>query len=243
MAICGATTQKGTPCKNDGISCPHHGGRAASSASPVELTDAILPTGVERSRTSSRLDRRATPGPSDAKRSTSVKGSSAGNPRRQKRVRRNQEVLSSKARDAISSVVVTLILDPDSRYRLVADQLLERLPLHRRLTRNHWLCAVLNNTCKAISPATYANYLGANVTSLLVDAGMPKLFAETIGQATAFVAVSTINASSYDQLIAGLRLLIVLVCPSLDVCPAQNEVRTTLIAPGIEEVLKRRLAN
>ncbi|SMY00474.1 hypothetical protein BI49514_03148 [Brevibacterium iodinum ATCC 49514] len=243
MAICGAITKKGTPCKNDASSCPHHRGRAASPVPSAELVDAVVPPVVERSRTSSRLNRRATTGGSDEKRPTSVKDSWEGDPRRQKRVSRNKEVLSSKARDAISSAVVTLILDPDSRYRLVADQLLEQLPWYHRLTRSHRLCTVLNDTCKAISPATYANYLGANVASLLSDSGMPKLLAETIGKSTAFVAVRTINAPSYDQLIAGLRLLIVLVCPNLDVCPAQKEVCTTLVAPGIEEVLKKRTAN
>lgn len=267
MATCGGMTKKGTPCQNKAGSCPHHGGGSAPSAVGLGAVSPSFGSPPEASRKrisrrddSKRWDRSArrttasgsgAPGRAGSPKArtspnqrhhhgASLNSRPPGNLRRQKRVTRNKDILASRARETISSGVVSLIFDPNSRYRMVADQLLDQLPWYRRWTRSHWLCAAVNDTCKVITPSTYSNYLGNNLTELMVEAEMPRFAAEIIGKSTAFSAARLMDAAGHSQLIAGLRALIVLVCPNLDRCPAQKDVCTALVAPGVEDALRGR---
>lgn len=129
------------------------------------------------------------------------------------------------------------MFDPDSLYGVAADDLLGRVPWHRRNGRGHWLCELLEGSSEALNPQTYAAVAGDGVAQLLREGGMPRFAAAVLGKSAAFGAGRLLEIST-DQITMGLRIIVPLVCPDFERCPAQAPVCTTLLKPGVEAVLR-----
>lgn len=143
------------------------------------------------------------------------------------------------AGDNVSDAIVTLLFDPTSSYWLLADKLLDEVPWYRWKNRRHWLCTLLDRASEAIDPGTYARVLGKDLARLLEQSGLPRFAAQVIAKSSAFGAGKALHAASglaHVQL--GLRLLIPLVCPNFDNCPAQVTSCKTLLEPGVEDLLR-----
>lgn len=155
----------------------------------------------------------------------------------------SRSTLERELGDITSSAVVTLIFDRESRFALVADELLEHMPWWRRKNRGHWLCKSLNASAAAVDPETYFVALGTGTTAVLRDTGMPRFAAEVIGKSFAFGAGRLAGSLSTDHLVLVLRVLILLVCPDFDRCPTQSTVCTHLMSPGVESMLRESLGD
>lgn len=149
----------------------------------------------------------------------------------------NRDVVAAKLEGTGASAVVALLFDPDSLYGIAADDLLSRVPWHRRRSRGHWLCELLDESSKAIDPGTYTTAVGKEVTQSLHASSMPRFAAAVLGKAAAFGAGRLIEIST-GQIILGLRVLVPLVCPDFERCPRQGPVCTTLAKPAVEDMLR-----
>lgn len=149
----------------------------------------------------------------------------------------NRQVVAAKLEGTRASAVVALLFDPDSLYGIAADDLLSRVPWHRRRGPEHWLCELLNESSNAIDPGTYTTAVGKEVTQLIHAAGMPRFAAAVLGKAAAFGAGRLVEVNT-GQIILGLRVIVPLVCPEFERCPAQGPVCTTLAKPKVEDMLR-----
>lgn len=174
--------------------------------------------------------------PKKPPRAPSPKDPRAG--RRTDQRRRNREALTRSLTDPSASLAVALLFKPDSVYGVAADELLKRVPWHRRPSRGHWLCKMLEDASKAIDPGTYTGALGDEVTRTLRSAGMPRFAAAVLGKSAAFCAGRAVATVSTDQIVFGLRVMVPLVCPDFERCPAQAAVGTTLLKPEVEGLLR-----
>ncbi|MFE7224994.1 hypothetical protein ACFU7D_09450 [Nocardioides sp. NPDC057577] len=132
---------------------------------------------------------------------------------------------------------MALLFDPGSLYGVAADDLLGRVPWHRRKGRGHWLCEFLDGSSNAIDPGTYTAAVGDEVTQTLPNAGMPRFAAVVLGKSAAF-GVGRLTEISTGQITMGLRIIVPLVCPDFERCPAQATVCTTLLKPEVEAMLR-----
>ncbi|MCM3516239.1 hypothetical protein [Nocardioides sp. P86] len=150
-----------------------------------------------------------------------------------------ERALRRVAGDNVSDAIVTLLFDPTSSYGLLADKLLDKVPWYRRNNRGHWLCKHLERASEAIDLGTYTSMLGKDLAGLMEQSGLPRFAAQVIAKSAAFGASRAVGAASglaHVQL--GLRLLIPLVCPNFDTCPAQATSCKTLLEPGVEDMLR-----
>lgn len=76
--------------------------------------------------------------------------------------------------DTAASAVAVVVFDPGSRYRLVADEILARMPWHRRVGTGHWLCRQLEGAARALSPGTYLQRVEGVVEAELRKNGVPR---------------------------------------------------------------------
>ena len=209
-------------------------GRAHTAASRPRY---VSPSSFYRGRTVRPLRRRGSAGVQRPQQGHKKPKSRLPNSQWKRRRSSNREALSRKLQDTASSAVVTLVFDPSSRYAFVADELLERLPWYRWNNRGHWLCRLLSTSSKAFDPGTYLAAMGKEVSGLLQDAGMPAFAAAVIGKSAAFGIGRLTSAFGTDQILLGLRVLILLVCPNFDRCPTHAEVCSHLLMPGVEDLL------
>ncbi|MGH3353642.1 MAG: hypothetical protein ACRDPS_23475 [Nocardioides sp.] len=149
----------------------------------------------------------------------------------------NRQVVATRLEGTAASAVVALLFDPDSLYGVAADDLLGRVPWHRRKGRGHWICEFLDDSSKAIDPGTYTAAVGHEVTQMLREGGMPRFAAVVLGKSAAFGAGRLIEIST-GQIMMGLRVIVPLVCPDFERCPAQDTVCTSLLKPGVEAMLR-----
>ncbi|MGW4520004.1 hypothetical protein [Amycolatopsis sp. NPDC004378] len=110
------------------------------------------------------------------------------------------------------------------------------MPIRRR---NHDLCICLNDSAKSLDPGTYAKL---PVRAGLLRLGFPPVLAEVLSATTAFGVKQILVALPQAQLAKTLRVMIPLVCPDLDVCPARVEVLKTYAGPTLGAELKALVA-
>jgi hypothetical protein len=134
-----------------------------------------------------------------------------------------------------------MVFDADSRYRLMADEILAHIPWYRRGNRSHRLCRQLEDAAQALSPGTYLERIGEALTKELRGRGLPRFVAEVIARSLTTATGRVVGSLGTDQLIATLRALIPLVCPDFERCRTQQSVCSHFLAPGVEEALRSAL--
>ena len=77
----------------------------------------------------------------------------------------------------------------------------------------------------------------------LVLAGCPKFLAQVLSEAAAFGIKQILGTLPQAQLHKSLRVMIPLVCPDLDVCPARTDVVKTCASPALAQELKEFVAS
>lgn len=140
-----------------------------------------------------------------------------------------------------ANAVAVIVFDADSRYRLMADEILARMPWYRRSRRGHWLCRQLEEAAQAFSPGTYLERVGDVVAKELRRRGLPRFVAEVVARSLTTVTGRAVGSLGTDQLVATLRALIPLVCPDFERCRTQQSVCAHFLAPGVEEALRSAL--
>ncbi|MFJ1768498.1 hypothetical protein ACIOD2_49855 [Amycolatopsis sp. NPDC088138] len=143
----------------------------------------------------------------------------------------------------IAGDAVAVVFDENGFYVRLANRVLEksrwRMPIRRR---NHGLCICLNDLAKSLDPGTYAKLTQLPVRAGLLRLGFPPFLAETLSATTAFGVKQILGALPQAQLAKTLRVMIPLVCPDLDVCPARADVLRTCAAPALGTELKTLVA-
>jgi hypothetical protein len=166
-------------------------------------------------------------------------------PQEQRRVHRhqNRQVLLESTADAAAEVAVTYLFKPGGVYEVVADRLLDKTKTQRRFgrPRGHWLCVVLDDAARSCETGTYIDLAAQGVEQGLRQAyGMPRVVAKVLAQCAATSAklllAPTVFGSANFPIV--LRGLIALVCPNLDRCPTQADVRTALLGPFVADGLR-----
>jgi hypothetical protein len=172
-------------------------------------------------------------------------------PQRQepRRIHRNQnrQALLESTTDAAAEVAVTYLFKPGGVYDVVADRLLDKTKMQRRFgrSRGHWLCVVLNDAARSCETGTYIDLVAQGVEKGLREAyGMPrvvaKVFAQCAGTSVKLLLAPTVFVPSNFPIV--LRGLIALVCPNLERCPTQADVRTALLSPFVADSLRLAVA-
>ena len=134
---------------------------------------------------------------------------------------------------------VTYVFDENGFYVRLANRLLDQVPWYHPVSRiGHGLCAKLNGLAKGLDPATYAQLLQQPVSAGLLALGLPKFMAETLGAASAFGAKNLLSGLPVGHFTKGLRAVIPLACPNLEVCPARVDVLKTYASPALAGELK-----
>ncbi|MBK1788476.1 hypothetical protein [Prauserella cavernicola] len=122
----------------------------------------------------------------------------------------------------------------DGFYRKLADQLLDDLPLRRRVLRGHRLCTQLDQRAAYLDPTAYTMLAQTPVREALLRLGFPKYLADPLSSEKALGARCILVAVARTDLEPALRTLIALVCPALEDCPACLAVHTTFATPGVD---------
>ncbi|WP_432498995.1 hypothetical protein [Kineococcus gypseus] len=134
-----------------------------------------------------------------------------------------------------------MLQQPSTGYGAVAETLLQARPMSRRFLRRHELCVALNDVAAAVDPATYVSAIGRGAAGLLVARGMPVWAAHALmGTAVKTLMVgAVVDPTTHLRLV--LRGLVVLVCPSLQRCPARAPVCSALADPEAAQQLRSAL--
>lgn len=110
----------------------------------------------------------------------------------------------------------------------MADRLIDQIPFHHRLTRNHWLCEQLNDTAEILDPETYRKLVTRTTRKGLIELGMPEYMANVIGAGAGFDIKVVLGKTPIGHISKVLRVLIPLACPDISKCPARKKVFNTL---------------
>lgn len=156
----------------------------------------------------------------------------------ERRRRRSRHVLNRRTGEEVSTALLNLIFEAGSPLAIIADELLEQLPWHKRRAWSHWFCILLEHTSDAVSPGTYIAVVQKEITSLLQDKGMPRFVALSIGKSFGAVANRLVGSLGTDQIVAALRALVLLLCPDFSRCPTQEAVCAYFLKPEVEEALR-----
>jgi hypothetical protein len=150
--------------------------------------------------------------------------------------KKNRQKLIDGATDAAIEACVAYLFEPDGIYEVVADRLLAKTKMRRRFgrKRNHRLCLVLNQAAHICDTGTYIDLAAQGVEQgLRIAYDMPKPVAKTLAECAAAGAKRLLPLTVFGpaNFPVFLRCLIALVCPSLERCPCQSDVCTTLLGP------------
>ncbi|WIX98276.1 hypothetical protein QRX60_29925 [Amycolatopsis mongoliensis] len=167
-------------------------------------------------------------------------------PQLDRRTTRRQHAKESLSRDPsnIAGDVVAYVFDENGFYARLANRAIDKVPWTSPVHyRKHGLCVCLNNVAKGLDPGTYAKYAQMPLRAGLVLVGCPKFLAEVLSAASAFGIKQILGTLPHAQLYKTLRVIIPLVCPNLDVCPARQDVVKTYASPVLAEELKQFVAS
>jgi hypothetical protein len=159
----------------------------------------------------------------------------------------NRQILIESTTDTATEVAVTYLFQPGGAYEIVADRLLDTTRPERKFKRpsGHWLCVVLNDAARSCETGTYVDLAAKGIEQGLRKAyRMPRVVARVLadcaGTSAKLLLASTVFGSANLPIV--LRGLIALVCPNLDRCPTQADVRTALLGPLAADSLRRAVA-
>lgn len=160
----------------------------------------------------------------------------------------NRPIFLDSAVDAATEAAVTFLFEPDGVYEVVADRLLTETKIHRafKRPRGHWLCVVLNNAALSCETGTYIDLAAHNIEKGLCEAyGMPRIVAKVLTECAATGAKHLLAPTVFspETFPTALRAIIALVCPNLARCPAQADVRATLLGPLAAKSLRAAVAS
>ncbi len=167
-------------------------------------------------------------------------------PKTDLRIQRRQAAKQSLTRDPsnIAGDVVAYVFDENGFYTRLANRAIDHVPWYHPVRyRKHGLCLCLNKVAKGLDPATYAKYAQKSVLAGLILVGCPGFLAEVLSATSAFGVKKFLGTLPPAQLSKSLRVMIPLVCPDLDVCPARTDVVKTYLAPLLAEDLKALVAD
>jgi hypothetical protein len=145
---------------------------------------------------------------------------------------------------AVAGDAVAYVFDEDGFYVRLANRAIDKLPWSRRIRyRGHGLCVCLNDLSKGLDPGTYAKLTQTPIRAALLLLGFPKFLAEVLSAASAFGVKQILGTLPLTQLSKSLRVMIPLVCPNLDACPARTDVLKTYASPALATELKALVAS
>ncbi|MEC3975798.1 hypothetical protein [Amycolatopsis sp. H20-H5] len=144
----------------------------------------------------------------------------------------------------IAGDVVAYVFDENGFYTRLANRAIDKVPWHQRVRyRKHGLCVCLNKAAKGLDPGTYAKGAQLPLRAGLIRVGCPQFLAEVFSATSAFGVKQILGTLPHSQLYKTLRVMIPLVCPDLDVCPARTDVVKTYAAPAFGQELKSFVAD
>jgi hypothetical protein len=167
-------------------------------------------------------------------------------PKPDRRIERRQRAKASLSREPsnIAGDAVAYVFDESGFYTRLANRTIDKVPWYEPIRyQKHGLCACLNKVAKGLDPATYAKYAQKPLRAGLVRVGCPYFLAEALSATTAFGVKKFLGTLPPAQLSKSLRVIIPLVCPDLDVCPARTDVVKTYTAPFLAEELRALVAD
>ena len=139
---------------------------------------------------------------------------------------------------------MAFVFDENGFYVRLANRALDKVPWYWRIRhRGHGLCVCLNDLAKGLDPGTYAKFTQKPVRFALLRMGFPKFMAEVLSATTAFGVKKFLGTLPQAHLYKTLRVMIPLVCPNLDVCPARADVLKIFVSPFLAEDLKALVAS
>jgi len=95
---------------------------------------------------------------------------------------------------------------------------------------DHWLCTLLADVADALDPSAIAAATGDVFSDALVRAGAPQWVASIAGWGVAKASEEALSSMlPGGQLVLGLRVLGMAVCPQPSSCPAQSRLSVPLL--------------
>lgn len=162
--------------------------------------------------------------------------------RKTERRRRARESLTREP-SIVAGDAVAYVFDQNGFYVRLANHAIDKVPWRRRIRHHgHGLCVSLNDAAKGLDPATYAKLAQTPIRAALLALGFPKFLAEVLSATSAFGLKHILGALPAAHLSKSLRVMIPLVCPSLDTCPARTDALKTYAAPALATELKTLVA-
>lgn len=136
---------------------------------------------------------------------------------------------------ATNRQAVSYLFDEGGFYENLADKLIENLPWGHRTWRGHWLCKQLNTAAEGLDPDVYAKLAGETVRDGLRKLELPQYMANALGAGTGVTLKIQFGRTPLENLAKTLHVLIPLVCPNINTCPAMVEAVKTLCTPAVGE--------
>ncbi|WP_410645377.1 hypothetical protein [Amycolatopsis sp. lyj-346] len=131
------------------------------------------------------------------------------------------------------------VFDENGFYTRLANRTIDKVPWSQPIRyQKHGLCVCLNKVAKGLDPGTYTKWAQLSIRAGLIQVGCPSFLAEVLSATSAFGVKQILGTLPYAQLYKTLRVMIPLVCPNLDVCPARTDVVKTYASPFLAEELK-----
>jgi hypothetical protein len=144
----------------------------------------------------------------------------------------------ASSRRGVDQAALAYVFDSGGFYESLGDRLLDRVPFRRRFFRGHWLCLRLNAVAGAADPGAYAKLLGKSTAEGLAALGAPPFMADVLGAGAGLGLKIVMGSTPVVQLSNSLRVLIPLVCPDLERCPAERDVVKVFATPLLADQLK-----
>lgn len=158
--------------------------------------------------------------------------------RRQVRRKHAHTTISSTRRD-IDETLLAYLFDRDGFYGKLADRLMDRVPLHRKVRRGHWLCQLLNTVASAVDPGAYSDLVGGSTADGFAIFGAPPFMAEVLGAGAGLGLQVVMGQTPVSQVSNAVRVLVPMVCPDLGSCPCERDVIKVLATPALAAGLKQ----
>ncbi|WP_328304491.1 hypothetical protein [Actinomycetospora sp. NBC_00405] len=158
----------------------------------------------------------------------------------QREAQATNKKLAKERADRVSranAYAVEYIFTPERFYDRLAAQLIETAAGQRSQKKGHWLCIQLKETITSINPATWASAAEKPTVSALQKVGFRPVVANGLGAGAALGIRVAFSRTPLADIITSLRVLISLVCPNLNECPARSEALIAYLSPTLSREL------